>query len=444
MSLELNHTHNSLARSWVGSANHPASDFPLQNLPFGVFRRRSTQEPFRGGVAIGNQILDLAALARSGVLTGLAGQAAVTCAAPTLNGFLAMGQPAWRALRHGLFELLHERMVPGTAQEDVERCLVAQQEAEYAVPLDIGDYSDFYTSIHHAQNIGRMFGITTEGSNFEWIPIAYHGRVSSIGVSGQKFRRPAGQIKRRDATVPTRRLSEKLDYEVELGIYIGVGNELGRSIAIDAADQHVFGIGLLNDWSARDIQAWEMHPLGPFLAKNFATTLSPWIVTMEALIPFRVPLKRPVGAPQPLPYLESGRNWAAGAIDIRLEAWIDTKKGRAQGTALTRLSQTSFRHQYWTIAQMIAHHTVNGCNLRTGDLLGSGTISGPEVDEAGALMELAQNGTRPVHLNTGEERCFVEDGDSIILRGFCERMGFARIGFGESRSEVLSAFERSY
>lgn len=444
MTLELDHTHDAAARSWVGSANDPAGDFPIQNLPFGVFRRRGAHEPFRGGVAIGDQILDLTALLGSGRLTGLAGQAAAACVGPTLNAFLGMGQPAWRGLRHGLFDLLHEKAGLGAARDDEARCLVPQREAEYAVPLQIGDYSDFYTSLYHAVNIGKMFGIKTEGSNFEWLPIAYHGRVSSIDVSGQKFHRPIGQTKRPDATVPTLHPSEKLDYEVELAIYIGTGNTPGRSIALDAVDQHVFGIGLLNDWSARDIQAWEMAPLGPFLAKNFATTISPWIVTMEALAPFRVPTQRPTGAPRPLPYLESEKHQHGGAIDIQLEAWIDSQAGRVQGSALNRLSHTSFRHQYWTVAQMVAHHTINGCNLRPGDLLGSGTVSGPTADEAGALMELAQNGTKPVRLHTAEQRSFVEDGDSIILRGYCERENFARIGFGESRGEVLPALESSY
>jgi fumarylacetoacetase len=228
---------------------------------------------------------------------------------------------------------------------------------------------------------------------------------------------------------------------VEIAIYVGVGNTPGSRITLDEVGEHVFGIGLLNDWSARDIQAWEMHPLGPFLAKNFATTISPWIVTMDGLAPFRVPVERPSGAPLPLPYLHSCENLREGAIDIRLDAWNETQVGRAQGKPWTQLSRSSFRHQYWTVAQMVTNHTVNGCNLRSGDLLGSGTVSGPTAEEAGALMELAQNGAKPFRLNTGEERCFVEDGDAIILRGFCEREGFARIGFGESRGEVLPAFQ---
>jgi fumarylacetoacetase len=283
-----------------------------------------------------------------------------------------------------------------------------------------------------------MFGITTAGTNFEWMPIAYHGRVSSIGVSGQAFRRPIGQIKQPEVASPVVQPTRKLDYELELAIYIGKGNKPGESIALATAEQHVFGIGLLNDWSARDIQAWEMQPLGPFLAKNFATTVSPWIVTMEALAPFRLPFDR-VSGPQPLPYLDSPYNRRAGAIDIQLEVWLETTKHRQQGLGPTRLSRTSFKHQYWTVSQMVAHHTINGCNLRPGDVLGSGTVSGPTVAEAGAMMELAHNGTAPVSLPTDEDRSFVEDGDAIILRGFCEKPGFARIGFGDSRGEVLPA-----
>jgi fumarylacetoacetase len=436
MENQLDHTHDAAARSWVTSANAPYSDYPIQNLPFGVFRSRGTCESFRGGVAIGDQILDLAALAQTRRLHGLAADALSACAGSSLNPLLALGGPAWHALRHALFDVLHERN--GAAAESLVACLVAQDDCEHAVPVHIGDYSDYYTSLHHAMNIGKMFGITTAGSNFEWLPIAYHGRVSSIGVSGQSFRRPLGQIKQAEVASPVVQATRKLDYELELAIYIGKGNELGEPIALADAEQHVFGIGLLNDWSARDIQAWELHPLGPFLAKNFATTVSPWIVTMDALAPFRLPFER-VSAPQPLPYLDSPYNRRAGAIDIQLEVWLETAKHRQQGRGATRLSGTNFKHQYWTVSQMVTHHTINGCNLRPGDVLGSGTISGPSSDEAGAMMELARNGTAPLSLPTGEERSFMEDGDAIILRGFCEKPGFARIGFGACRGEVLAA-----
>jgi fumarylacetoacetase len=436
MEHQLDHTHESSARSWVTSANDSSCEFPIQNLPFGVFRPRSTSEPLRGGVAIGNQVLDLAALARTRRLDGLAADALSASTGGSLNSLLALGYPAWRALRRALFDVLHERN--GADAGSLAACLIAQDDCEHAVPVHIGDYSDYYTSLHHAVNIGKMFGITTAGSNFEWIPIAYHGRVSSIGVSGQAFRRPIGQIKQPAVASPSVEATRKLDYELEVAIYIGKGNEPGEPIALANAEQHVFGIGLLNDWSARDIQAWEMYPLGPFLAKNFATTISPWIVTMEALAPFRLPFER-VSAPQPLPYLDSPYNRRAGAIDIQLEVWLETTKHRQQGLGAARLSRTSFKHQYWTVSQMVAHHTINGCNLRPGDVLGSGTVSGPSADEAGAMMELAHNGTAPVSLATGEDRSFVEDGDAIILRGFCEKPGFARIGFGDCRGEVLAA-----
>jgi fumarylacetoacetase len=439
ISMTLDHTHDGTARSWVDSANDFTGDFPIQNLPFGVFRRRGANESFRGGVAIGAQIVDLAALVKTSCLSGAAKEAAEACVDPALNGFFRLGRPAWRELRHALFGLLHETVQSANLRSDVARCLVPQSEAEYVTPVQIGDYSDFYTSYYHAVNIGRMFGIATEGSNFEWIPIAYHGRVSSIGVSGQKFNRPIGQTRLPNANAPMLGPSKKLDYEVELAIYIGAGNSPGRPIPLDDVDQHVFGIGLLNDWSARDIQAWEMHPLGPFLAKNFATTVSPWIVSLDALAPFRVPHERPGGTPQPLPYLRSPDHARHGAIDIQLEALIETSVGRLGRKPPSRLSRTSFRHQFWTVAQMVAHHTINGCNLRPGDVLGSGTISGPTAEEAGALMELAQNGALPFTLKSGETRSFVEDGDAVILRGFCERPNFARIGFGESRGEVLPA-----
>jgi fumarylacetoacetase len=434
----LNQTHDPAARSWVESANAPASDFPIQNLPFSVLRRRNSAEAFRGAVAIGDQVIDIAAWASRAGLHGIAGEAARVCAQPVLNTFFSMGPSAWRALRHALFAALHER-APSDDRAAIEACLVPLAEVEYSLPAQIGDYTDFYTSIHHATNISKLLGLSGVGANFKSIPIAYHGRVSSIGPSGQRFRRPAGQIMLPGEETPIFSPSRKLDYELELGIYIGQGNAAGEPIDLDQADSHVFGLCLLNDWSARDIQAWEMQPLGPFLAKNFATTISPWIVTMEALAPFRLPLSRPDTDGKPLPYLDSDRNSTTGAIDIQLEVWIESARHRADHLPASQLSLTSFKHQYWSVAQMVAHHAVGGCNLRPGDLLGSGTISGPEKSEAGALMELARNTSEPVTLSTGEKRSYVEDGDAIILRGYCEKPGFARIGFGESRGEVLPA-----
>ncbi|RDK10032.1 fumarylacetoacetase [Cupriavidus lacunae] len=438
MQQPLNQTHDPAARSWIESANAPAADFPIQNLPYAVLRRKNTDEAFRGAVAIGDQALDIAAWASRAGLNGTAADAARACGQPVLNAFFGMGPSAWRALRHALFSALHEH-APSDDRAAIEACLIPLTDVECGLPARIGDYTDFYTSLYHATNISKLLGLSGVGANFKSIPIAYHGRVSSIGLSGQKFVRPAGQIMLPGSDAPIFSPSLKLDYELELGIYIGQGNAAGEPIELDQADSHVFGLCLLNDWSARDIQAWEMQPLGPFLAKNFATTISPWIVTMEALAPFRLPLARPATDPKPLPYLDSDRNRMAGAIDIQLEVWMETARHRAGQLPASQLSHTSFKHQYWSVAQMVAHHAVNGCNLRAGDLLGSGTVSGPERSEAGALMELARNTSEPVTLNTGEKRSYVEDGDAIILRGYCEKPGFARIGFGESRGEVLPA-----
>ena len=294
--------------------------------------------------------------------------------------------------------------------------------------------------MHHATNIGRLFRPDNPlMPNFKWIPIGYHGRASSVAISGQRFRRPHGQILPTGSNTPSFSACRRLDYEVEVGIWIGPGNALGEPLSIDSADEHVFGLCLLNDWSARDIQAWEYQPLGPFLAKNFATTISPWIVTNEALAPYRTTWTRPPEDPQPLPYLDSAGLREHGAIDMKLEAWLESAKMRADGTGPARLSHTSLRHSYWTVAQMIAHHTVGGCNLQPGDLLGTGTQSGPTLDEAGALIELTAGGKNPLTLANGETRAFLEDGDAIVLRGWCEKEGYARIGFGECRGEVLPA-----
>ncbi len=434
-----NPTHSAFARSWVASANVEGCDFPIQNLPFAVFRRKGTDEAFRGGVAIGDQVVDLAQVALTNCLDGLAQQAAQACAQPALNDFFAMGPKAWTALRHGLFELL-EKAFYGAKVDALRECLIPQEDIEFTVPARIGDYTDFYTSLDHAMNIGVMMRpddpIT---SNFKWIPIAYHGRVSSIGVSGQKYRRPMGQYMAPGATAPVYGPCTRLDYELELGIYIGQGNAQGEPIALKDAEKHVFGICLLNDWSARDIQFWEMAPLGPFLGKNFCTTISPWIVTMEALEPYRQAWTRPETDPQPLAYLEDVGNRANGAIDISLEVLLESDKLRAEGKGPARLSGTSFKHQYWSVAQMVTHHTMGGCNLQSGDLLGSGTISGPGEGQAGAMIELACGGSKPVSLGNGETRGFLQDGDAVILRCWCEKLGFARIGFGESKGTVLRA-----
>ncbi len=404
-----------------------------------MFRRTGSGEPFRAGVAIGDQIIDMQALAATSSLAGLAGQGAAACAQPVLNAFFRMGPTAWKALRHALFEAMRSDAQAATV-ETLRGCMVAQDDAEFALPVDIGDYTDFYTSIHHATNIGKLFRPETPLTpNFQWVPTGYHGRVSSIGLSGQRFRRPSGQIVPTGRTEPVYAPCERLDYELELGIFIGVGNELGEPIAMADVDEHVFGLCLLNDWSARDIQVWESAPLGPFLAKNFATTLSPWIVTMEALAPYRQAWSRAANHPQPLPHLDHPRNREAGAIDVQLEVSLETAQHRATGQAPSPLSRTSFRHQYWSVAQMVAHHTSGGCNLRPGDLLGSGTISGPTRDEAGALIELSAGGREPLTLNDGQQRSFLHDGDAVIFTGWCEGAGLARIGFGRNRGEVLPA-----
>jgi fumarylacetoacetase len=275
--------------------------------------------------------------------------------------------------------------------------------------------------------------------NYKWVPIGYHGRGSSIGVSGQRFKRPQGQLKAADAAAPVLSPSKRLDYELEMAIWVGQGNAQGEPVPMHEAEDHVFGLGLLNDWSARDIQAWEYQPLGPFLSKSFASTVSPWIVTLEALAPFRAPLQRPEGDPQPLPYLDSPANRAQGALDVQLEVLLLTPKMAAAGAAPQLLSRSNFTDAYWTVAQLVAHHTINGCNLQAGDLLGTGTLSGPRPEQAGSLLELTQGGKQPVTLANGEQRSFLEDGDTIVLRAYCEREGARRIGFGECRGTVLPA-----
>jgi len=433
----LNETHDVSLRSWVTSANTAETDFPLQNLPFGVFRRAGSHENFRGGVAIGEMILDLAAVHASGVLSGVAAQAAGACSASSLNAFMAMGSEAWSALRLALSRALR---TGATAESALQACLVPQAQAEYAVPAHIGDYTDFYTSIYHATAVGRLFRPDNPLlPNYKWVPIGYHGRSSSIGVSGQEFVRPISQVLPPGSERPSVGPSKRLDYELELGVFIGTGNTRGSRISVTAADAHVFGLCLLNDWSARDVQAWEYQPLGPFLAKNFASTISPWIVTLEALAPYRVGWTRAAEDPQPLPYLTSAALQTEGALDVQLEVWLQTAKMNAQGDAGTRLSQSSFKHAYWTISQMVAHHTVNGCNLQSGDLLGTGTQSGPTPSEAGSMLELSAGGKQPIQLPNGETRTFLEDGDTVIMRGRCERAGAARIGFGEVRGTVLPA-----
>ena len=437
MSIALDGTHDPRLRSWVDAANRPGCDFPIQNLPLAVFRRSRSGENFRCGVAIGDSVLDLGALDMLSPFGGLGAEALAACGEPSLNRLMALGRSAWGALRRGLSECLREG---SSRAAEIGSALVPQRDVEFTLPARIGNYTDFYASIHHATAVGRLFRPDQPLlPNYKWVPIAYHGRASSLGVSGQEIRRPRAQILPRGADRPQLAPSARLDYELEVGVLIGCGNRRGNPIPIARAEEHVLGVCLLNDWSARDVQAWEYQPLGPFLAKSFATTISPWVVTLEALAPFRLPWSRPAQDPQPLPYLDCEELRAGGALDLYLEVAIETARMRAAGAVPQRLARTNFRHSYWSIAQMVAHHTVNGCNLESGDLLGTGTQSGPDREEAGSLLELSEGGKRAIPLESGETRTFVEDGDRVILRGWCERAGYARIGLGEASGTVLAA-----
>lgn len=430
-------THDPALRSWVQSANAPGCDFPIQNLPLAEFRRAGSDEPYRGGVAIGDEVLDLGALHGALPFKGAAAGALAAAAQPALNALMSEGHGAAAALRGALSDALRS----GSALESrLRSMLVPQRAAEYRVAAEVGDYTDFYASIHHATAVGRLFRPDNPLlPNYKWVPIAYHGRASSIRVSGFEPQRPLGQILPPGATQPVLGPTRRLDYELEVGIFIGRGNPLGAAVPLAEADEHVFGLCLLNDWSARDIQSWEYQPLGPFLAKNFATTVSPWVVTLEALIPYRTPWTRPSGEPAPLPYLDDEQQRRAGGFDLVLEVWLDTAQMRARGIAARRVSRSNFRESWWTVSQMVTHHTVNGCNLRPGDLLGSGTQSGPAPEEAGSLLELSAGGKRPIALGNGESRTFLEDGDRVTFRAWCEREGFARIGFGELTGTVRPA-----
>ena len=433
----INETHDINLKSWVASANEANCDFPIQNLPFAEVRRKNSDEAFRGAVAIGDQVIDLAKVNELGLFSGDAQVAVKATSQATLNEFMGLGQQYWSALRLALSKALREG---ASEQAQLSEALIAQADIEFALPCRIGDYTDFYTSIYHATAVGSLFRPDNPLlPNYKWVPIGYHGRSSSIDVSGQTFHRPNGQTKAPDAEVPSFGPCKRLDYELELGIYLGKGNELGDAIAIEHAENHVFGFCVFNDWSARDLQAWEYQPLGPFLAKNFASTVSPWIVTTEALAPFRTNWTRDENDPQPMDYLESAHNREFGAFDIKMDVQIETEKMRAAGEAPTQVSKSSFKHSYWTVAQMVTHHTVNGCNFQPGDMLGSGTQSGPEHEEAGSLLELSRGGKEKITLANGEQRAFLEDGDNVIMRGWCEKDGFARIGFGSVEGTVLPA-----
>jgi fumarylacetoacetase len=422
--MTVDHTHDPALQSWVPDANgHP--DFPIQNLPLGVFSPPGGAP--RGGVAIGDHILDLVAAQAAGLLAGVE-------AGATLNGFLALGAAGRRALRHAVSGLLQQSAPP---RPDL---LHKAADCVMHLPARIGDYTDFYAGIHHATNVGRLFRPDNPLlPNYKWMPIGYHGRASSVRLSGE-VRRPNGQRKPAAETVPTFGPSRNLDYELELGIWVGPGNAIGNRVEIVDAADHIGGYCLLNDWSARDIQGWEYQPLGPFLAKSFTTTISPWIITPEALAPFRAPQpRRPEGDPAPLPYLADDADQASGALDLVLEVLLLTPAMREQHLLPHRLSVGSTLDLYWTPAQMLTHHASNGCNLNPGDLLGTGTISAATPDGCGSLLEITQGGRAPVTLPNGETRRFLEDGDEITLRARARRDGFAGIGFGECWGVILPA-----
>jgi len=420
-------------KSWVESANQPQTDFPIQNLAYGVFE---TGEYLRIGVAIGDFILDLRACARDGLLSGLTPETTQACAADSLNQLLALGPHAWSSLRARVTELL---AIGSIWRDQVGPLLVPQAGAVMRLPVVIGDYTDFFTSIYHATNVGNLFRPGNPlGPNYKYLPVGYHGRASSVVVSGTPVRRPSGQTCAGDS--PQFGPSRALDYEVEVSAMVGVGNRLGEPVPIAKARSHIFGLCLLNDWSARDIQMWESQPLGPFLAKSFATTLSPWVVPLAALDPFRVPaFARAEGDPLPPPHLYSTEDQARGGIDLTVEAWLTSRRMRESAIEPMRITRGNFRDTYWTIAQMLAHHTSNGCNLRPGDVFASGTLSGATPESLACLLERTRRGAQPFQLPSGEERTYLEDGDEVILRGYCEREGCVRIGFGECRGIVTAA-----
>ncbi|SDH94771.1 fumarylacetoacetate hydrolase [Paraburkholderia steynii] len=431
-SSDLQATLDASRKSWVESANQPSCDFPIQNLPFGIFSD-GLNATRRAGVAIGNCIVDLAALESAGLLTvASSGAGDSVFVRDALNDFIALGRDTWRSVRIQLSKLLSRDHA--TLRDDAElrnRALIRQSDATLYLPVQIPGYTDFYSSKEHATNVGSMFRDPKNALLPNWleIPIGYNGRASSVVVSGTPVRRPNGQLKLPDQERPVFGACRKLDIELETGFIVGRGNALGEPIKCGEAEDHIFGMVLLNDWSARDIQQWEYVPLGPFNSKGFATTISPWIVTLDALEPFRV--AQPAQDPQPLEYL---RHAGEHAFDISLEVLLKPHGAREA----TTIARTNFRHMYWTMAQQLAHHTVSGCNTRVGDLMGSGTISGPTDDSFGSLLELTWNGKNPLQLKDGGTRGFIEDGDELTLAGWCQGDGY-RVGFGTCVGEILPA-----
>ena len=420
---KLNETHDPKLKSWLASANAADCDFSIQNLPFGIFST-AAQPQARVGVAIGDCVLDLAPLESAGLLAVKG-----VFARDSLNAFIALGQPVWSATRKRLSELLRDDS--STLRDNAELCaraLVSLRDARLHLPVEIPGYTDFYSSKEHATNVGSMFRDPKNALLPNWLhmPIGYNGRASSVVVSGTPVRRPSGQLKLPDQEQPIFAPCRKLDIELETAFIIGKPNGLGEPIPVERAAEHIFGMVVMNDWSARDIQQWEYVPLGPFNAKTFATSISPWVVTMEALEPFRI--ESPVQDPAPLPYLkQSGKN----AYNIELQ--VDMRAGKS---APTTISRTNFKYMYWTMAQQLAHHTVSGCNTRVGDLMGSGTISGATPDSLGSLLEITWNGKNPLTLADGSSRTFIQDGDEIIMSGWCQGDGY-RVGFGAVNGEIV-------
>jgi fumarylacetoacetase len=437
----IDETHDPNLRCWVESAHAEGTDFPIQNLPYGVFQLKGAGLGTRVGVAIGDQVLDVAAALDAGLISGAGAEA---CRAANLNSLLACTPGEWRELRHALSRMLREDAAP---DPDVRALLLHDAaDVEMTMPFDVGDFTDFYASIHHATNVGSMFRPDNPLlPNYRWVPIGYHGRASSIVPSGSPVRRPNGQRKGPDEAEPTFGPCRLLDYELEVGVVVGGANPLGEPVPIAEAPDRLFGLCLLNDWSARDLQAWEYQPLGPFLAKSFASTISPWIVTFDALAPYRVPAAaRAEGDPAPLPHLFNEADQHSGGVDVSLEVELMTPQMREQGTPAFTVSRSSFADLYWTPAQMLTHHASNGCNLQPGDLFGSGTVSGPEPEARGCLLERTWRGSQPLALPGGETRTFLQDGDEVILRGRCSRDGRASIGFGECRGVIEPAPEPSH
>ena len=437
MSLHTDFTHDPAAQSWVPSAQAEGCDFPLQNLPYGRLRKAGSDQPWRIGVAIGDQILDLAAARNARAWPSTLAQQISALANGDLKPVMAAPKATRVALRQALFAALSQG---SPAQAELAACLLPQAQATLTLPCNIHDYTDFYTGIHHATVVGKLFRPDNPLlPNYKWVPIGYHGRASSLVASGTPIRRPLGQTMPPGASKPSVAPSQRLDYELELGALVGPGNALGEPVPIAQAEDRLFGLLLLNDWSARDLQAWEYQPLGPFLAKNFGSTLSPWLVTMEALAPYRVPFSRPAGDPQPLPYLDSPGNRSRGALDIALSVWLQTAAMRERDEAAVQLSNSNFKDAYWTLAQLLTHHASNGCNLQPGDLLGTGTQSGPGAGQGGSLLELSAGGKQAITLPGGEQRTFLQDGDQVTLRAHCQRPGAARIGFGDCSGVVVAA-----